>query len=214
MLHTLLLSLKAQPARLNWHMGMGRACTDQDRPLEPGFHMAHTNLEQCGKGSNEAAKEEFHGPFLRQSPHRLCPRTLWMPEEEMGSKRYSSKLLKNIPSCMGETHPIHAILCGSSMEVHITSTPTTSFTCKSSTATGPAMFPYPCASSRRNQHYVSEGACPNYRLPCQMWERAALDPNTCYIRVHSYPSLQDKPQVTSFDSSIEGFAHLALQPFA
>lgn len=104
-----------------------------------------------------------------------------MPEEEMGSKRYSSKLLKNIPSCMGETHPIHAMLCGSSMEVHITSTPTTSFPCKSSTATGPAMSPYPCASSRRNQHYVSEGACPNYRLPCQMWERAALDPNTCTL---------------------------------
>lgn len=35
---------------------------------------------------HEAAKEELHGSLLRQSPCRLCPRTLWMPEVEWGPK--------------------------------------------------------------------------------------------------------------------------------
>lgn len=90
------------------------------------------------------------------------------------------------------------------MNVYLASTPTISFPCQGVAATGQA----PGSLTIR-----AEEACPSYRLPCQTWRRAALDPNICYIRLHSCSSVQDRP-VTSFVGNIEAFAHLALQPFA
>lgn len=46
-----------------------------------------------------------------------------------------------------------------------------------------------------------------------MWEGATLDPNSCYVRLHTYSSEQDEPQVPSFKGNLEAFADLALQSF-
>lgn len=125
-----------------------------------------------------------------------------MPEVEMGSKR---DLASSWKICPAATCSVYALLHGSSMEVPIASTPTTSFPCQGTAATGPALSPCPRASPRRHQNYSSEGAC---HVRCG--EELPWTPSPAYLRLHSFSSVQDKPQVTSFDCNIEAFA---LQPF-
>lgn len=97
-----------------------------------------------------------------------------MLEVEKGSKKKkgSSEFLEDTPNCKGATHPVHAVACGGSVDICIASTPTTSFPYQGIAATGQA----PGSLTIR-----AEEACPSYRLPCQMWRRAALDMN---IRLH------------------------------
>lgn len=48
---------------------------------------------------------ELHEPLLSQSPHRLCPRTLWMPEVEMGSKRDLASSWRICPAALTQSMP-------------------------------------------------------------------------------------------------------------
>jgi len=131
-----------------------------------------------------------------------------------GVQKRSSRLLEDVPSCMGATHPIHTMLHTAAWRFTSPQHTPLAFLARvplpQDLPCAHALVPAPGSTSTTAR---SEPA-PATGCHVKTWGGAALDPNTWHVRLHSCSSAQDKLKVTSFDGSIETFACLALQPSA